>query len=93
MSDFPQISRVLKTYFNAEDGLSEDVAIRMYQRASASSASRDALEAELATAFSDTNVSWKNLLLNDDYEVFDAQSENDARAYAHRILWQPIFGS
>ncbi|GLQ92773.1 hypothetical protein [Dyella acidisoli] len=92
MSDFPQISRVLKACFNVEDGLSEDVAIRMYQRALASSANRDALEAELARAFGDTQVSWKKLLLNDDYEVFDAPSEEEMRAYAHRILWQPIFG-
>ena len=93
MSDFPQISRVLKTYFNVEDGLSEDVAIRMYQRASNSTANRDALKEELARAFGDTHVSWKNILLNDDYEVLDAQSEDEARAYAHRILWKPIFDS
>jgi hypothetical protein len=28
MSDFPQFSIVLKTYFSVEDGLSEVVAIR-----------------------------------------------------------------
>lgn len=91
MSDFPQIHRVLKTFFNADDGLSEDAAIRMYQRAMASSANREALEDELSQAFKDGHVSWKKLLLNDDYEVFDAASEDEAREYAHKILWIPIF--
>lgn len=93
MSDFPQIHRVLKTFFNAEDGLSEDAAIRMYQRATALSANRDAMESELSRAFKDGYVSWKKLLLNDDYEVFDASSEDEAREYARRILWAPIFES
>jgi hypothetical protein len=93
MSDFPQVSRVLKTFFNTEDGLSEDVAIRMYQRANASSANREAYEAELIEAFANGQVSWKNLLLNDDFEVFDAASEDEAREYARKILWVPIFES
>ncbi|WP_081422565.1 hypothetical protein [Xanthomonas cannabis] len=93
MYNFPQISRSLRSYFNAEDGLSEEVSIEIYRRASASGGHRSALEAELVAAFGATQVSWKELLSNDDYEVFHAASEEEARIYAHRILWEPIFGS
>ncbi len=31
------------------------------------------------------------MLYNSDYEVYDAEDEEDARAYAFKILWQPIF--
>lgn len=92
MSDFPQIGRVLGTFFNVDHGLSEDVAIRLFQRALASGENREALEGELNQAFADKQISWKKLLLNDDYEVFDAAPGVEAREYAHKILWVPTFG-
>jgi len=44
------------------------------------------------SAFDDETLSWKDMLLNEAYEVFDAQSEDEAKEHARRILWEPIFG-
>jgi len=93
MDSYPNISHMLRTVFNAEDGLSEDVAIRLYQSSSVNSKNHEELKRELQAAFTNPNVSWKKILLNDDYEVFDAQNEEEAREYAKRILWNPIFGA
>jgi len=90
--EYPIISRMLRTIFNSEDGLSEDVATRMYVRAVASEGSEDALKSELRMAFSDANLSWLELLSNDEFEVYCAEDEQDARQHAERILWLPIFG-
>ncbi|WP_111882808.1 hypothetical protein [Acidovorax anthurii] len=83
---------MLRTAYNAEDGLSEDAAIRLYQRASAAGDNRAKLEAELRSAFSRDDVSWRQMLCNDDFEVADIETEDEARKHARRILWEPIFG-
>jgi len=81
---------MLRTIFNAKDGLSEEVSIRLYQRAVAQSGTRDKLKAELKAAFSNPETSWRHLLCNDDYEVLDFETEAEAREHALRILWEPI---
>lgn len=89
---YPNIIHILKTLFNSEDGLSEDASIRIYLRTIESSGKSEEIKSELTAAFSDECVCWKNVLINDQYEVFDAESEKDARDYARRILWNPVFG-
>ncbi|WP_081644709.1 hypothetical protein [Arenimonas oryziterrae] len=92
MHKYPHISSALKTIFNCEDGLSVDVATALYRRNAENSGYISELKAELEAAFSDYSTSWKGALLNDAYEVFDAESEEEARDYAKQILWDPIFG-
>nr|WP_315381306.1 hypothetical protein [uncultured Sphingomonas sp.] len=92
MGNYPNITHALRTIFNAEDGLSEDVSKRLYQRSAQLGQNTEDLKSELRSAFSDSNsISWKIMLYNSDYEVYDAEDEEDARAYAFKILWQPIF--
>ena len=93
MTDFPTIAHMLRTAYNAEDGLSEDASIRLYQRASTADENRAKLEAELREAFSRNDVSWRQMLCNDDFEVADVETEEEAWAHARRILWEPIFGN
>ncbi|MDT0140812.1 hypothetical protein [Acidovorax sp. PRC11] len=83
---------MLRTAYNAEDGLSEDASIRLYQRASGAGDNRTKLEVELREAFSRNDVSWRQLLCNDDFEVADIETEDEAREHARKILWEPIFG-
>ncbi|WP_380602278.1 hypothetical protein [Steroidobacter flavus] len=90
MSRFPTIRHMLRTAFNVEDGLSEDVAIRFYQR-SATRGDLEKLKQELQLAFAAPDFSWREMLSNQEYEVFDVDSEDEAREYARRILWKPIF--
>lgn len=92
MAEFPTIVHMLRTAYNAEDGLSEDVSIRLYRRAAASGDNRAKLEAELREAFARDGLSWQRMLCNDEYEVVDLETEDQAREHARRILWEPLFG-
>lgn len=92
MTEFPTIAHMLRTAYNAQDGLSEDVSIRLYQRIATCSENRAKLEAELRAAFSRDGLSWRQMLCNDEYEVVDLETEDEARSHALRILWEPIFG-
>ncbi len=92
MHRFENVAHMLKTVFNVDSGLSEDAAIKIYRRAAESSGKLQNLREELGRGLSDPEVSWKKLLLNEGYEVFDAESEEDARRYAIRILWEPLQG-
>jgi len=88
VSDFPVIEYALKTIFTVEAGLSEDAAIRMYVRSTANRAGR--LKEELRQAFGRSDISWKALLRNESYEVYDAETEAEAMAFAKRILLDPL---
>jgi hypothetical protein len=90
MSKLENVVHMLKTVFNVDSGLSEDAAIKIYRRSAESSGKLEKLKSELEQAFSDKNLSWKSLLANDDYEVFDAENEEEAKAYAMRILRDPL---
>lgn len=92
MTEFPTIIHMLRTAYNAEDGLSEDASLRLYQRAAAFGDNRTILEAELRDAFSRQGLSWRRMLCNDEYEVIDLEAEDEAREHALRILWEPLFG-
>ena len=83
---------MLRIAYNAEDGLSQDVSIRLYQRAAGTGDNRAKLECELREAFSQSDLSWRQMLCNDEFEVVDLEDEQGAREYARKILWEPIFG-
>jgi len=86
------VVHMLKTIFNVYSGLSEEAAINIYRRAAQSSGKLEALREELDCALSDPSVSWKALLANSDYEVFDAETEQQAKSHAIRILLEPLLG-
>jgi hypothetical protein len=92
MNNFPNIVSNLRTTFDVNTSLSEDVAIRFYKEDNLNSSSFAPLKAELKLAFGDPDVSWQAMLANEEYEVYCAKDEADARAYAKKILWDPIFG-
>ena len=90
MNSFENVVHMLKTVFNVDSSLSKDAAIRIYQRTAQSSGKLGRIREELGQGLNDPGVSWRTLLLNDDYEVFDAETEDEARAYAVKILWEPL---
>ncbi|MDP2870554.1 hypothetical protein [Methyloversatilis sp.] len=92
MIEIDSVLHMLKTIFNVDSGLSEAAAINIYRRSAQSSGKLEALLEELGYALSDPSVSWKALLANSDYEVFDAETEEQAKAYARRVLWEPLQG-
>ncbi len=91
MNDFPEIKYVLSAIFSIQTGLSEDSAKAMFRRALENRDWRLRLERELIDAFSSTHTSWKMLLCNDQYEVFEPESDTEARSYLASILWEPVF--
>jgi hypothetical protein len=92
MNEFPTIVHMLRTIYNAADGLSEEVSMRLYQRAASAGDNRKKLQVEMQVACSRPDFSWRHLLFNDDYEVADFETEAEAHEYARKILWEPLFG-
>jgi len=91
MTEFPTIAHMLRTAYNAEDGLSEETSIRLYQRAAATGDNRAKLQTELREALSRDDFSWRHMLFNNEYEVVDLETEEEAREHARKILWEPLF--
>lgn len=46
---------------------------------------------EVLAAFSDDQLSWSEMLLNDEYEVAELMPEVDARNYAMSLLWDSAY--
>ena len=87
---YARVAHVLRTVFNAEDGLSPEASRGLYQRMIANSPSFSGFESELKEALSDPAVSWVELLCNEQYEVVDAKSEQEARELASALLLAPL---
>lgn len=90
MHKYKNIDYVLKTIFVVDMGFPEEMAISLYKESLHTSGKLDEMKQELAEAFEDKSISWKEMLLNDDYEVLDLDSEAEARECAKRVLWDPI---
>ncbi|WP_165677806.1 hypothetical protein [Metapseudomonas otitidis] len=54
------------------------------------SGKEEIMKYELSEAFGDGSISWRAMLNNDEYEVLDFETEEEARAYVKRILWDPL---
>lgn len=52
---------------------------------------RREIESELVGLFSDSSVSWVELLDNESYLVYPADDEDDAKTYMVEILWDRVF--
>ena len=91
MERYPEIRRILSIAFSIETGLSDDAASAMLLRALQSPEWRRRIATELTDAFSSSRTNWSELLFNDDYEVLEADTEDEARAHAVELLWKPVF--
>ncbi|MEM7232321.1 MAG: hypothetical protein AAF517_09115 [Planctomycetota bacterium] len=81
--NYPAIREILSAVFSVQTGLSDDAALAMYRRARESD---QGLELELENVFKDGEVSWREMLFNSEYEVYETDSENEARAVAMELL-------
>ncbi|MEL4168389.1 hypothetical protein [Pseudomonas sp. ZS001] len=87
---YENIRHMLRTVFSSDFSFSEDMAISIYVRSIESSGKRSEIRQELLEAFNDETLSWRDILVNDEYEVLDFESEEDAKAYVRRVLWDPL---
>lgn len=90
MPKIQNVKHVLKTLFNVDSGMSECDAIAIYKRSVLTSGKLECIRDELEAALREPAFSWVGLLANDEYEVFDAATEEQAKAYAMKILWEPL---
>ena len=89
--NYPKIRQILGTIFAVDVGLSDTAQRQMLERSLANEHWRFFFERELLTAFSDTTISWSEMLFNDIFEVYQADSETNARETAASLLWEPTF--
>lgn len=82
--------RALGTIFSIETGLSDDSAKAMFQRSLADADWSHQLQLELEQAFASPKTPWKDLLSNAEYEVFDAETDSEARDFIAESLLKPI---
>ena len=87
---YKNISHVLSTIFVSNFGFSEDVAINIYITSLSDEHKLNVMKTELMEAFQDKEISWCNILLNDDYEILEFETEVEAKNYVKKILWDPI---
>lgn len=83
---------MLRTIFVTDFSFSEDAAISIYVSGLKVSGKEEVMKRELSEAFGDGGLSWRAMLNNDEYEVLDFETEEEAKAYVKRILWDPIEG-
>lgn len=83
MSDYPTIRGILSSIFSVQTGLNDDATRAMYQRAFAVNPE---LRAEVHQIFLDEDVNWCELLFNCEYEVYEADSEAEAKEVARGLL-------
>lgn len=91
MNNFPEIEYILSTVFSIETGLPDDAAIAFFQRILQNHDLKRRLEQELIRAFSSSKTPWKMLLSNDRYEVFEAETDDEARNFIAKMLWEYTF--
>jgi hypothetical protein len=92
MKNFKNIEYALHTMFSSKFGFPEEMAIGFYRDSMLNTSNSEDIKRELQEAFGDPEFSWMEMLEHPDCEYYYAEDETDARAYAKKILWDPILG-
>ncbi|VAW59639.1 hypothetical protein MNBD_GAMMA11-2267 [hydrothermal vent metagenome] len=87
---YGNIRHMLRTVFVSDFSLPEEMAINIYVDSLSSSGKLEEMKKELLEAFKDKTISWRDILVNDEYEVLDFETEEEAEGYIKRVLWEPI---
>jgi len=92
MATYEYIDHVLANYFSASVGQSEEEAVSTLRKHVTSSPElASGLRRELQHALKDVAFSWKQALA--EHDVLFTESEEEARVYARKILWESLFES
>ncbi|OPE58718.1 hypothetical protein BTW15_18240 [Pseudomonas syringae pv. tomato] len=84
------IRHMLKTVFCSDFNLPENVAINIYINSLNFSSKKHEMMRKLADCFDDQDISWRGLLANDEYEVLNFETEQEAKSYIRRVLWASL---
>jgi hypothetical protein len=72
-------------------GLEDSEALAALNRVLSDEVQRKKISHELCEIFRDQYISWVNLLDNEDYVVYSADDEDDAKAYFVKLIWNVVF--
>lgn len=81
------LKNILSSVFSVQTGLSNDAAEAMFLRAVAAD---PLLIAEIRIAFDQKDTNWRELLFNENYEVYETDTNEDARDFARQLLLKPL---
>ncbi len=88
---YEYINYVLANYLNTNVGYSEDEAISILRKDFGESPElAKGVTVDLERAFGDRDYSWKEVMA--EYDVIFADTEEEAHAYAKKILWSNLLG-
>lgn len=90
MDRYPALRNLLMSILSVDVGLSEEREEEALTSSLANQEHRGRLRRELESAFADPDVSWIDLLANEIYCVFSADSEEEAKTYIKSRLWDRI---
>lgn len=91
MTHYPAINNMLKSLFSVEVGLEDATATAMLVRALNDPVYREIIEGELIALFADDALSWIEFLDNDEYAVYAADDEAEAKEYFKSLIWDRVF--
>jgi len=91
MKNYPTLRNLLISVFSVDVGLEESEEIAALERVLSDPAQRTEIEGELRQLFQDATISWSELLENDEYVVYPADDEEDAKEYVVESLWNRVF--
>lgn len=91
MKNYPSLRNLLISIFSVDVGLVESEEIAALERVLSDPVQRADIEEELRQLFHDASISWSELLENDEYVVYPADDEEDAKEYVVESLWNRVF--
>lgn len=91
MVNYPSLRNLFISIFSVDVGLEENDEIAALNRVLNDVNQREEIESELRLLFQDDTISWSELLENDDYVVYPADDEDDAKEYVVESLWNRVF--
>ncbi|PCJ30997.1 MAG: hypothetical protein COA99_17565 [Moraxellaceae bacterium] len=91
MEHYPSLRNLFISIFSVDAGLEEDDEIAALIRVLNDPVQRKEIEGELKQLFQDDAISWTEFLENDDYVVYPADDEEDAKEYVIESLWNRVF--
>jgi lipopolysaccharide assembly outer membrane protein LptD (OstA) len=91
MNNYPSLRNLLISIFSVDVGLNETEEVAAFERVLSDNSQRREIEVELRQLFQDGVVSWVEFLENDEYVVYPADDEEDAKEYVVENLWNRVF--
>lgn len=91
MKKYPTLRNLFISIFSVDVGLDKSEEIAALERVLSDPVQRKEIEEELRLIFNDVSISWIELLENDEYVVYPADDEDDAREYVEECLWNRVF--